>query len=137
MNVIRGKLTGGSSAVNVTFACRGWPDDYDRWAHLANECWSFADVLPYFRKLERDLDFATARHGRDGPVPIRRHQPLSESHAAFIEACAALGHRRVSGSRHRRGPNHRASSRGPPKHRHTDSAWARSRSGSWPARSSR
>jgi choline dehydrogenase len=96
MNVIRGKLTGGSSAVNVTFACRGWPDDYDGWARLGNDGWSFADVLPHFRKLEHDLDFASAWHGHDGPLPIRRHRPLSESHAAFVEACAALGHRRIA-----------------------------------------
>ena len=53
-------------------ALRGTPDDYDEWDALGARGWAWNDVLPYFRKLETDLDFAGALHGRDGPTPIRR-----------------------------------------------------------------
>ena len=67
----RGRVTGGSSAVNATFALRGHPADYDGWALPG---WAWTDVLPAFARLERDLDFGAAEyHGSDGPVPIRRY----------------------------------------------------------------
>ena len=66
---------GGCSALNATIALRGHPRDYDRWAELGNPGWSFADVLPFFRRLESDADFQTAWHGGDGPLPIRRYAP--------------------------------------------------------------
>jgi choline dehydrogenase len=91
--LLRGKLTGGCSAVNVTFSMRGWPVDYDAWARMGNEGWSFADVLPYFRKLETDYDFNNEWHRQSGPHPIRRPKQLSESHQRFVAACEALGHR--------------------------------------------
>ena len=53
-------------------ALRGIPDDYDEWDALGARGWAWNDVLPYFRKLENDLDFAGELHGRDGPTPIRR-----------------------------------------------------------------
>jgi 5-(hydroxymethyl)furfural/furfural oxidase len=50
------------------------PRDYDEWAAMGGEGWSWKDVLPYFRKLERDLDFGSDQtaHGDNGPLPIRR-----------------------------------------------------------------
>jgi hypothetical protein len=53
----------------------GSPGDYDRWAAHGNPGWSFAEVLPFFGRLERDLDFDGRWHGRDGPLPIRRTTP--------------------------------------------------------------
>ena len=53
-------------------ALRGTPDDYDEWDALGARGWAWNDVLPYFRKLETDLDFDGELHGRDGPTPIRR-----------------------------------------------------------------
>ena len=53
----RGRVTGGSSAVNTTIALRGMPEDYDEWAQLGNTGWAWEDVLPAFKRLERDLDF--------------------------------------------------------------------------------
>ncbi len=91
----RGKLTGGCSAVNVTFSMRGWPVDYDAWASMGNQGWSFADALPYLCKLETDHDFTNEWHGQSGPHPVRRQKELSESHQAFVAACEALGHRRI------------------------------------------
>src|SRR5438105_12674329 len=52
----RGKVTGGSSAVNGTVALRGSPADFDEWAAWGNAGWSWREVLPYFRKLEDDQD---------------------------------------------------------------------------------
>jgi 5-(hydroxymethyl)furfural/furfural oxidase len=66
------KIMGGGSSINGTFAIRGLPSDYDEWAALGAMGWSFADCLPFFKKLERDLDFDGPVHGKDGPIPIRR-----------------------------------------------------------------
>jgi choline dehydrogenase len=91
----RGRVLGGSSAVNATFALRGSPHDYDAWG-LAG--WSFADVLPAFIALERDLDFGSAPyHGDSGPVPIRRYagDELSPVAAALIESTVDVGIPRV------------------------------------------
>lgn len=89
----RGRVVGGSSAVNTAIALRGVPEDYDEWAALGNDEWSWAKVLPYFRKLEADLDFDDDFHGRDGPVPIRRYREgeLVPVQAAFVRAARALG----------------------------------------------
>ena len=98
LDLYRGRLVGGSSAVNATIALRGAPADYDQWAALGNPGWSFAEVLPFFRRLERDLDFDDQWHGQDGLVPIRRagHDELAPVHRAFLDACAASGYRPVS-----------------------------------------
>ena len=91
--VARAKLIGGCSATNGTIALRGAPADYDGWARLGNPGWSYADVLPDFRKLETDLDFADDWHGQHGPIPIRRYEPkeLTPVNAAAFEALTAAG----------------------------------------------
>ncbi|HHO53654.1 MAG TPA: choline dehydrogenase, partial [Deltaproteobacteria bacterium] len=90
----RGQVVGGSSAVNTCIALRGHPADYDAWASAGLSGWGWADCLPAFVRLERDLDLPSAPyHGADGPLPVRRH-PLSELvpwQAAFLDACAELG----------------------------------------------
>lgn len=64
---------GGGSSINVQSANRGLPRDYDDWAANGATGWAWQDVLPYFRKLERDVNFPEGKlHGGDGPVPIRR-----------------------------------------------------------------
>jgi 5-(hydroxymethyl)furfural/furfural oxidase len=71
----QGKILGGGSTVNMMVANRGLPRDYDEWAELGAQGWDWAAVLPYFRKLERDLDFGLSdpqQHGHDGPLPIAR-----------------------------------------------------------------
>jgi 5-(hydroxymethyl)furfural/furfural oxidase len=68
----QGHIIGGGSSVMGMVALRGIPDDYDEWDALGARGWAWADVLPYFRKLENDFDFAGELHGRDGPTPIRR-----------------------------------------------------------------
>jgi len=91
----RGRVTGGSSAVNTAIALRGAPEDYDEWAALGNPSWGWERVLPYFIRLEDDLDFGDRPyHGRGGPIPIRRHtrEELVPYQAAFLDACAELGY---------------------------------------------
>ncbi len=89
-----GRVVGGSSAVNTAIALRGVPEDYDEWAALGNDEWSWEKVLPYFRRLENDLDFDDDYHGRNGPVPIRRYQEeeLVPVQLAFVRAMRALGY---------------------------------------------
>lgn len=89
----RGRVTGGSSAVNTTIALRGMPEDYDEWSDAGNAGWSWQDVLPAFKRLERDLDFPDAPyHGDAGPISIRRYPPdeLVAPQAAFLEAAERL-----------------------------------------------
>lgn len=91
----RGRVTGGSSAVNTAIALRGYPADYDEWAALGNHAWAWDNVLPYFIRLETDLDYGDRPyHGATGPIPIRRHprEELIPYQAAFLDACAELGY---------------------------------------------
>lgn len=68
------RVLGGGSSINAQVGNRGIPDDYDEWQRLGATGWGWHDVLPYFRKLERDLDFPdnTQMHGNDGPIPLTR-----------------------------------------------------------------
>jgi 5-(hydroxymethyl)furfural/furfural oxidase len=66
------RVMGGGSSINVQSANRGLPRDYDEWRDLGAEGWGWDDVLPYFCRLETDLDFDGPLHGKDGPTPIRR-----------------------------------------------------------------
>ena len=91
----RGRVTGGSSAVNTTIALRGMPEDYDEWAGQGNGEWAWEKVLPAFRRLERDLDFGDKPyHGDAGPISIRRYPPedLLPQHQAFLAASRELGY---------------------------------------------
>jgi choline dehydrogenase-like flavoprotein len=69
------RVMGGGSSVMGMWAPRGLPADYDNWASYGVEGWSYRDLLPFFKMLERDLDFPGNDHGDDGPIPImRRHR---------------------------------------------------------------
>lgn len=93
MFVPRGKIVGGSSAVNATIFLRGVPEDYDGWAAAGNNRWSFEQLLPAFCKNERDLDYQAPYHGNDGAIPAWRFKPdeWSVDHAAFYAAARAAG----------------------------------------------
>ncbi len=89
LNLPRGRLLGGSSSINGMFYMRGHPRDYDTWRQMGCEGWGYADVLPYFKKMETSWRGPGKYHGGDGPlnvVPIdtRRllHDPLMETAAA-------------------------------------------------------
>lgn len=89
----RGRVVGGSSAVNTCIGLRGVPSDYDEWAALGLPEWSFAKCLPAFKRLENDLDVHNEWHGNDGPIPLRRH-PRSELvpwQGAFFDGALSLG----------------------------------------------
>ena len=66
------RVFGGGGSVMGMVALRGTPADYDDWARAGADGWDWNSVLPYFRKLETDIDFAGDAHGKDGPLPIRR-----------------------------------------------------------------
>jgi choline dehydrogenase len=96
----RGRVVGGSSAVNTCIALRGQPGDYDEWASLGLREWGWDSCLPAFKRLENDLDARSEWHSQEGPIPIRRH-PASELvpwQARFLEACASLGFPRTDDS---------------------------------------
>jgi predicted dehydrogenase (TIGR03970 family) len=90
--VPRGRVVGGSSALNAGSFIRGTRADFDGWAAAGNDLWSYDAVLPAFRRLESDRDFGDrAVHGNSGPVPVHRPRaghPLAE---AFAAAAAELG----------------------------------------------
>lgn len=91
----RGKVVGGSTAVNTCIALRGQHFDYDEWRDLGLPDWSFDACLPAFLRLENDLDFPDSPdHGHQGPIPIRRHPDaeLGPWQLAFRDAALALGH---------------------------------------------
>ena len=89
----RGKVVGGSSAINGQSFIRGIPEDFDGWASLGNGEWAFIKVLPYFRQIENDLDIRDDFHGSSGPIEIRRHNREDEQpvQRAFYAACVAAG----------------------------------------------
>ena len=93
----RGKVLGGSSAVNGGAALRPRPADFARWAGHGLDDWTFADVLPFFRDLENTPTGEDAFHGRSGPMPVRQRaeSELTPAQRAFIEACVARGFKRV------------------------------------------
>lgn len=94
MMVPRGKVTGGSSAINGQMFLRGVPEDYDAWASMGNDEWSFEKSLPYFRKLETDTDFSDDFHGTDGPIIARRFKKSEwlPAQSAFQNACIENGY---------------------------------------------
>ena len=93
MLVPRGKVTGGSSAINGQVFLRGVPEDYDSWASKGNDQWSFQNLLQYFRKIESDTDFSGDFHNSDGPIIARRFKPDEwlPDQRPFYDACRAAG----------------------------------------------
>ena len=95
-NVIapRGKVLGGSSSINGLIYIRGQAEDFDYWRQLGNAGWSFADVLPYFRKAENNERGADEFHGAGGPLGVsdlRDRHPLA---VAYVEAAVQCGYPR-------------------------------------------
>jgi 5-(hydroxymethyl)furfural/furfural oxidase len=88
------RVLGGGSSINGQLANRGAPTDYEEWEARGAAGWSWKDVLPYFRKVERDLDFDGPFHGKDGRIPVRR---IPQAHwtrhsQAVAEACKLAGY---------------------------------------------
>lgn len=86
--ITRGAVVGGSGAVNGGYFCRGLPADFDGWRVPG---WSWDDVLPHFRAIETDLDFAGPLHGSGGPIKVSRVRDFDGCTAAFVEATRKAG----------------------------------------------
>jgi choline dehydrogenase len=84
----RGVVRGGCSSINGMIHVRGNRADYDHWAALGNEGWSYDDVLPFFKRSERYAEGASEHHGVDGPLDVRRLPSPSPAAHAFIAAAA-------------------------------------------------
>jgi 5-(hydroxymethyl)furfural/furfural oxidase len=88
------RVLGGGSSINGQLANRGAPTDYDEWEARGAAGWAWTDVLPYFKKVERDLDFDGPLHGRDGRIPVRRipQEHWTGHSQAVVEACKLAGY---------------------------------------------
>ncbi len=88
----RGKVLGGSSSINAMIYARGHASDYDDWAAQGNPGWSFADVLPYFKRAEHNQRGADAWHGEGGPLNVMDLRSPNPFLPSFIEAGQQAGH---------------------------------------------
>jgi choline dehydrogenase len=93
----RARVFGGCSAVNACIWLRGSRIDYDDWAARGNPGWGYADLLPYFKRAETDLEGAPELHGQDGPVRIYRAQEsdFGNTDHAVLETALELGFEQV------------------------------------------
>jgi choline dehydrogenase/5-(hydroxymethyl)furfural/furfural oxidase len=92
---LRGRGLGGGSTVNGMMALRALPDDYDRWAASGCPGWSYADMVPYLRRMESDADFGDRPyHGSNGPIPVQRlpREAWGPADNALADAALELGH---------------------------------------------
>lgn len=87
----RGRALGGSTSINAMVYTRGHPWDYDHWASLGNEGWSWNDVLPYFRKSEHNEDFRDEYHGQGGPLNVAKLRSMSPFQEIYLEAARQTG----------------------------------------------
>jgi choline dehydrogenase-like flavoprotein len=96
MPVPRGKMLGGSSAINYMVYVRGHPGDFDNWSARGAEGWSYDDVLPYFRKIEtftpsNEITVDGDAHGKDGPLSVGVRAPIIPGARAFVAAAERAG----------------------------------------------
>jgi choline dehydrogenase-like flavoprotein len=91
LEVVRGKVLGGSSSVNVMAYTRGHRGDLDRWAYAGTTGWSYADLLPYFKRAETWEDGETPWRGGDGPLGTQWAQKRDPVVTAWFEASRHAG----------------------------------------------
>jgi choline dehydrogenase len=92
----RGKGWGGSSSINGMIYIRGHARDYDQWRQMGLAGWSYADVLPYFKRAETYERGADAYHGGEGPLHVSDGRSRSRIFSGFIQAGVEAGHKRTS-----------------------------------------
>lgn len=92
----RGKVLGGSSSVNAMIYIRGHAADYDGWAAEGNPGWSYADVLPYFKRSENNERGADEFHGVGGPLNVMDLRSPNRFGSLFVEAATQCGYARNS-----------------------------------------
>jgi choline dehydrogenase len=88
-HIMRGAVVGGSGAVNGGYFCRASPEDFGSWSIPG---WSWDDVLPHFRAVERDLDFVGPLHGSEGPILVRRVSEFDGCTATFVDSAVEMGY---------------------------------------------
>jgi 5-(hydroxymethyl)furfural/furfural oxidase len=91
------RVLGGGSSINGQMANRGAPTDYNEWEARGATGWNWNEVLPFFKKVERDLDFDGPYHGNDGRIPVRRipQEHWTKHSQAFAEGFKQAGHQFV------------------------------------------
>jgi choline dehydrogenase len=95
----RGRLVGGSSAVNATIAQRGSVDDFEAWANMGFDAWEWDKVLPAYMRMETDrVDGEAVYHGTTGPVPISQIpvEDWPDFQVSFVDACVRRGYPRCA-----------------------------------------
>ncbi len=91
----RGRVVGGCSSINGMMYSRGHPQDYDQWAQMGLSGWSHADVLPYFRRSERNWRGGSAHHGGSGELSVAKHNPDAVIYPQLIRTAEKLGYRHL------------------------------------------
>ena len=89
--VPRGRMLGGSSAINGMVWVRGQRQDYDHWAQLGNRGWSYQDVLPFFKGMESYAGGDSETRGRDGPLEISDSEESGPLYDSFFAAAETVG----------------------------------------------
>ena len=89
--VPRGRLLGGSSSINGMAFVRGQAQDFDTWAQMGNQGWSYADVLPFFKRMETYTEGDDEFRGRDGPLRVTNPEPRDKLYATLIKAAGQVG----------------------------------------------
>ncbi|MGX9517801.1 GMC family oxidoreductase [Vibrio mediterranei] len=87
----RGKTLGGSSSINAMMYARGHRYDYDLWASLGNEGWSYDECLPYFKKAENNEVHHDDFHGQGGPLNVADLRSPSPMVERYLSACESIG----------------------------------------------
>lgn len=87
----RGKTLGGSSSLNAMMYARGHRWDYDHWASLGNDGWSYDEILPYFKKAENNENITSEYHGKGGPLNVANLVSPSAMNDVFLKACEENG----------------------------------------------
>ncbi|KAF3999471.1 GMC family oxidoreductase [Glaciimonas immobilis] len=88
----RGKVLGGTSAINAMVYIRGHHSDYDHWAALGNKDWSYKHVLPYFKRSEHNHEFNDEWHGQNGPLQISKLRTNNPFQRHFLHAAEQIGY---------------------------------------------
>ena len=91
LTIPRGKVLGGSSSINGLGFTRGQAEDYDSWAQMGNRGWSYAEVLPYFKRMERFEGGGDAFRGGDGPMSVSYARDRWELCEVFLKAAERHG----------------------------------------------
>ncbi|AXT36257.1 sorbosone dehydrogenase [Phaeobacter sp. LSS9] len=88
----QGRVLGGGSSVNAMVYIRGQAQDFDDWADMGAQGWSYNDVLPYFKRSETNQRFADEYHGSDGPLGVSDLGHINAMTKGFIRAAQSVGH---------------------------------------------